>query len=398
MVSHYIDEDVMVEILVKLPVKSLLRFKCVSKSWSSLITNPSFIAKHLTNSNKKENGCLFVHRIEPKDANNFPRKYTFAVCRDKSLTVPVFEYLGLKLNAKVHVMGPCNGIFCLLTNWNSVALWNPANRESRALPTQTFPNSIPPRMELERNAFGFGMDPFTGDYKVVSIRMYRWGSGLDDDIDPSNYPKHIAIYSLRDDSWRDFKGFFPECSVSPICKFYTYMDGVYYWSASDKNGATKLSFHMGYEVFQNILEQNEPMPFKGIPELGCPHPGTNLVGHYFGVYNGSLAWIQCYPTHYVAPNVFNIWVLKEERWTRELIAGPFEGAIPLGFWKKGEFLIQVGDGHLYLVDPITLEMKDLRTVASQAIVYHESLVSVQRRDEELDHSYITLRLNFDAFY
>ncbi|KAL7212274.1 hypothetical protein ACSBR2_015031 [Camellia fascicularis] len=399
MVSHYIHEDVMVEILVKLPVKSLLRFKCVSKSWSSLITNPSFIAKHLTNSNKKENGCLFVHSIEPKDANNFPRKYTFAVCRDKSLTVPVFEYLGLKLNAKVHVMGPCNGIFCLLTNWNSVALWNPANRESRALPTQTFPNSIPPRMELERNAFGFGMDPFTGDYKVVSIRMYSRGSGLDNDIHPSSYPKHIAIYSLRDDSWRDFKGFFPECSVSSICKFYTYMDGVYYWSACNKNDdATKLSFHMGYEVFQNILEQDEPVPFKGIPELGCPHPGTNLVGHYFGVYNGSLAWIQSYPTHYAVPNVFNIWVLKYERWTRELIAGPFEGAIPLGFWKKGEFLIQVEDGHLYLVDPITLEMKDLRTVASQAIVYHESLVSVQRRDEAFDHSYITLRLKFDIFY
>ncbi|XP_028116733.1 F-box/kelch-repeat protein At3g23880-like [Camellia sinensis] len=257
MVSHYIHEDVMIEILVKLPVKSLLRFKCASKSWSSLITNPSFIAKHLTN--KKENGCLFIHSIEPKDTNNFPRKYTFAVCHDKSLTVPVFEYLGLKLNAKVHVMGPCNGIFCLLTNWDSVALWNPANRESRTLPTQTFPNSIPPRMELERNAFGFRMDPFTSDYKVV---------------------------------------------------------------------------------FQNILEQDEPMSFKGIPELGCPHPGTNL---------------------------------------------------------KGEFLIQGEDGHLYLVDPITLEMKDLQTVASQAILYHESLVSVQRRDEEFDHSYITLRLKFDVF-
>ncbi|XP_028075560.1 uncharacterized protein LOC114277813 [Camellia sinensis] len=192
--------------------------------------------------------------------------------------------------------------------------------------------------------------------------------------------------------------FFPECSVSSISKFYTYMDGVYYWSACNKNhDATKLSFHMGYEVFQNILEQDEPVPFKGIPELGCPHPGTNLVGHYFGVYNGSLAWIQSYPTHYVAPNVFNIWVLKE-RWTREFLAGPFEGAIPLSFWNKGEFLIQVEDGHLYLVDPITREMKDLRTVASQAIVYHESLVSVQRRDEEFDHSYVALRLKFDIFY
>ncbi|KAI7994234.1 F-box/kelch-repeat protein [Camellia lanceoleosa] len=293
--------------------------------------------------------------------------------RDKSLTVPVFEYLGLKLNAKVHAMGHCNGICCLLTNWDSVALWNPANRESKALPAQTFPNSIPPRMELERNTFGFGMDPFTGDYKVVSIWTYHWVSGLHDDIHPSSYPKHIAIYSLHDDSWRDFKGFFfffpflffPKCSVSSIYKFYTYIDGVYYWCASDKNDdATKLSFHMGYEEFQNILEQDEPMSFKGIPELGCPDPETNLVKHYFGVYNSSLAWIQCYSTHYVAPNIFNIWVLKEERWTRELIGGPFEGAISLGFWKKGEFLIQVEDEHLYLVDPITLEMKDLRIVAS----------------------------------
>ncbi|XP_028074041.1 putative F-box protein At3g16210 [Camellia sinensis] len=332
MVSHYIHEDVMVGILVKLPVKSLLRFKCVFKFWSSLITNPSFIAKYLTNSNKEENGCLLVHNVDYND-----KKYTFAVCRDKTLTVPVFEYLGLKLNVEARVMGPCKGIFCLLINAVSIALWNSANREFRALPRQTYPETIPPRMELENNAFGFGMDPFTDDYKVVSIRMY-WDSTLDDPYNftpPTCYLKHIAIYSLRDDSWRDFKGFFLECFVFSSFEFYTYMDGIYYWCAYDKNGhSMKLSFHMGYEVFQKILEQDEhtrPLPFQGIPELGCPHPGTNLVEHYFGVYKGCLAWIQCYPRR----------------------------AIPFGFWKNGEILLQVVDGNLVLADPITLEMKEL---------------------------------------
>ncbi|XP_028090762.1 uncharacterized protein LOC114290951 [Camellia sinensis] len=254
-------------------------------------------------------------------------------------------------------MGP---YFLSLNQLGFCSSMEPSEQRIQSSSDTNIPQLIPSRMELERNAFGFGMDPFTGDYKVVSIRAYHWGSGLDDDIHPSSYSKHIAIYSLRDDSWRDFKGFFFLRNV----------------------------------VF---LPFDEPMPLKGIPELGCRHPGTNLVGHYFGVYNGSLAWIQCYPTHYMAPNVFNIWVLKDERWTRELRAGPFEGAILLSFWNKGEFLIQVEDGHLYLVDPITREMKDLRTVASQAIVYHESLVSVQRRDAEFDHSYITFRLKFDVF-
>ncbi|KAK9990054.1 hypothetical protein SO802_025039 [Lithocarpus litseifolius] len=42
-----IPEDMVEEdILSRLPVKSLIRFKCVKWSWSTLFRNPSFIAKH----------------------------------------------------------------------------------------------------------------------------------------------------------------------------------------------------------------------------------------------------------------------------------------------------------------------------------------------------------------
>ena len=48
--SDYLPDEVLIEILHRLSVKSLIRLRCVSKSWKSLITTPAFIDSHLTHS------------------------------------------------------------------------------------------------------------------------------------------------------------------------------------------------------------------------------------------------------------------------------------------------------------------------------------------------------------
>ncbi|XP_042515312.1 F-box protein CPR1-like [Macadamia integrifolia] len=50
MSSKNLPEDLIIDILSRLPVKSLLRFRCVSKPWCTLITDPSFIKMHLNRS------------------------------------------------------------------------------------------------------------------------------------------------------------------------------------------------------------------------------------------------------------------------------------------------------------------------------------------------------------
>jgi len=44
----YIPIDLQINILLRLPVKSLLRFRCVSKLWCSIITSQDFGNRHFT--------------------------------------------------------------------------------------------------------------------------------------------------------------------------------------------------------------------------------------------------------------------------------------------------------------------------------------------------------------
>ncbi|RAL51931.1 hypothetical protein DM860_010649 [Cuscuta australis] len=53
-------EDIITDILSRIPVKSLTRFQCVSRQWRTLIKTPSFAAEHL----RRQSPCLLFSREE----------------------------------------------------------------------------------------------------------------------------------------------------------------------------------------------------------------------------------------------------------------------------------------------------------------------------------------------
>ena len=44
--SEFLPHDLLIQVPLRLPAKSLLRFRCVSKSWFSLISDPQFAKSH----------------------------------------------------------------------------------------------------------------------------------------------------------------------------------------------------------------------------------------------------------------------------------------------------------------------------------------------------------------
>lgn len=331
-------EDIHAEILKRLPVKSLVRLRCVCKSWYHLVTSPSFVKLHLdftTHTLPSRRAGIILSRYcntllsigpeevspaSPHDSNDFAG-FEKAVELD----------LRLVRNLPYSVKGHCDGLLCLVINdgaEGAIVMWNPSIRESRRLP-------LPQNFRSTREVFGVGYDSSTGDYKVVRA--------------PSSYcrmkcPKYhpqVQVLTLRSNSWRTI----PEQDTPPyfIEHFFqaTAVNGGLYWLVAHREDVFRceiLRFDLAKEKFKVM----PPPP----DEMGR----TNIS--WLGPLEGSLCVIHTQRLSYV-----DVWATKDdEAWTKLItiprIPGPEASAryfdyVPLCFTKSGTVLIGVrGEGFL----------------------------------------------------
>ncbi|XP_026415340.1 F-box protein CPR1-like [Papaver somniferum] len=200
-------EDVIFQILIWLPVQSLLRFKSVCRSWYALIKSSHFIQSHITatavdDMNSSRLGGTFICRHQLLET----RKPTpsFYLLSEKG-GFKKLEDLGKRLGLKdvrqfcaLQMEDSVHGIICLLnTITRDIFLWNPATRQCRLLPKSSDGN---PKVGYNHYDFvGLGFDVKSKDYKVIQVSYF--GPKENDDLIFYS-PRKVHIYCLSTDSWR----------------------------------------------------------------------------------------------------------------------------------------------------------------------------------------------------
>ncbi|PHU13154.1 hypothetical protein BC332_20084 [Capsicum chinense] len=152
----YWPTEIVTEILSRLPVKSLLRFKSVLKSWSSLICSPEFTKYHLNlsaNNNKDYANHSVMWRVAQPEFN-------LKEC-------PIMEETNLDYHMKNSgiscvIEDSVNGLICLVNEAKELFLWNPALRKYKK-----FPDFRTKLKDDGHCTYGFGYDDIHDDYKVV---------------------------------------------------------------------------------------------------------------------------------------------------------------------------------------------------------------------------------------
>jgi F-box interacting protein len=379
-------QDVVEDILSRLPAKSIMRFRCVNKSiWSSLFQNPTFIAKH--HSFQFQNNPTFVIKrrddiIQKALISLHPNLDSDSGVELLNLDdMPFFKGdMKEEEEERLDILGDrsINGIICLYNyplryqqppdHLFRIVLWNPAIREFKFLPTN--PVHCPSHVRLNFEGFGFGYDHKSNDYKVVRIVSF-WDFTPYIDWNGPYCPKLVEVYTLSTDSWRQIDAVFEsDAGVHDDARnSQFYLNGAYHWHGyiNEKPSDAIVSFNMTDEVFRIIR----------MPDLD----ERNAIWRGYSVLNNCISMIVSYAQDTVTEKIFDIWVMREygvkESWTKQFVIGPLSGIqFPLGFTMNDELLMVARDGQLVSYNSNAQEIKSLQVRATQAIVYKESLVSV----------------------
>ncbi|KOM56575.1 hypothetical protein LR48_Vigan10g246700 [Vigna angularis] len=187
-------DELILEILSWLPVTSLMRFRCVSKTWKFLISDPYLVKLHMERSSRNPQILLMARQRYKSQC--FMARLRSLPCLIQN---PAPSSCGRILRCPKpykYVFGSCNGLLSLHHSLSTneceehwVCFWNPAtNICSRPSPSLRLNYGIGVQYDIN---FGFGYDDRRDSYKVVAMVL-----------DSSTQRTSVWVYCMGDVCWR----------------------------------------------------------------------------------------------------------------------------------------------------------------------------------------------------
>ncbi|CAN1237676.1 F-box only protein 8 [Linum grandiflorum] len=244
--------DIVIDILSRLSVKTLIRFKCISKHWNQLISrSPYLIYMHLIRNQQSANNLRCTYRDRSNDDGG-------------TRTVVLYSDDPLLVYCDHHTVVSSSGdLGVLLLRWkdhmhswhqseSEYAIWNPATRQVKHLfrPPLEPPNA--PRLRQYNDDCGVGLDLVSNVVKVVLVRNYAFLR--------QRQEARVYVYTLGlGGGWRKLTGdypYHPQSGASFPTNLYrsTYFKGSIYWLTYeyDTEKLPIVIFDLGTEVFRKI--------------------------------------------------------------------------------------------------------------------------------------------------
>lgn len=349
--------EVLSEIFLRLPMRSLLSCQCVCKLFDELIRSPAFITSHVnrkssSNTNASCSVNLLVIDADYKDKS----EHIMIDTKDDSIISIWHVRQSNPLTTHVSVIGSCNGLFCasleiIGEQWGSrIILWNPVTRDNRYLPKPKI--DAPDRQLFPVLAFGFA--PQSKEYKVVRFISYYTSGNISFPLPSDVFVMQIEVYKMSTDSWTvvdtnalpcdgpdhrslEIDPFLPLNFIQPTRT--AFLKGAFHWmTVNPKQVNDPCAAVVAFDLEHEELKLNSLLE---------PHRILHAKKGQLEVINDLLALIVPHSPMDCSPD-FDIWVMihygNRESWTKQYSVELSTGlARPCGYWKDDLMLMVEND-------------------------------------------------------
>ncbi|KAK1418950.1 hypothetical protein QVD17_28103 [Tagetes erecta] len=329
-------------------VKSLARFRCVSKQWSKYINDPYFEIMHAKKTSNDAMLIMFhrrpfiIHANAPCTLSFLEYKYEEAgdnctlKVRKKPQVLMTFMYQSLNFRYNI-ILGSCNGLFYSSKydhrDGNNLVVIHPLRNECYVLPPINSPFCLEHvnRVINADKSTGLGFDESTNTFKMVSITLRRRVESPN--LDNIKEDACIKVHVLGTDSWRRIPQV-PSYRISPSAGVFA--NGCLHW----------LTISGHFDHYQPLFIGTKIISFDvATEEFGLINPPQGRGCYVWQIeqlvdLHGEIGYV-----YRVGCNI-EVWVMMKERgWVmhcefqhEELVScGPIS---ILGFWNEyGDILL-----------------------------------------------------------